>query len=268
MDTFPEDVSLPILKKLDKDSSSKRSLDFASSYLRNCLENHGSCNRSLDSWNPPKRLINVGSQTRDPFLVEIPPALRKVEWLSLSYFWGEEPSMKLTKGTINTLRNGIALSRLDPTIRDAIFVTRALGIPYIWIDALCIVQDSNGGGWNGEASGVHEIYGGATVTLVIASSSSVKCGFLKERQTHYIHVPSWIPGMEDAGTESSAQVYLSPEWDKKEDTTDGPWSMRGWTMQEDLLSSRQLCCTSSQVIWKCSEEERFERGVTKNSSTS
>lgn len=110
---------------------------------------------------------------------------------------------------------------------------------------------------------MHEIYGGATVTLVIASSWSVNCGFLKERQTQYIHVQSWIPWMEDAATESSAKVYLSPEWDKKKDTTEGPWSMRGWTMQEDLLSSRQLCYTSSQVIWKCSEEERFERGVTK-----
>ncbi|KAK0701291.1 hypothetical protein B0H67DRAFT_97924 [Lasiosphaeris hirsuta] len=160
INTFPEDVSPPILKKLDKDPGSKKFLDITSGFLRSCQENHGSCNRSLESWNPLKRLINVGTQTRSPFLVDIFPALRKVEWVSLSYCWGEEPSMKLTENTISILRHGIALSRLDPTIRDVIFITRAFGIPYIWIDALCIVQDLNGAEWNEEASRMHEIYGG------------------------------------------------------------------------------------------------------------
>jgi hypothetical protein len=33
-------------------------------------------------------------------------------------------------------------------------------------------------------------------------------------------------------------------------------------MQEGLLPNRLLHYTSSQIIWKCCEEQRFERGVT------
>ncbi|KAH7370256.1 hypothetical protein BKA65DRAFT_350030, partial [Rhexocercosporidium sp. MPI-PUGE-AT-0058] len=72
-------------------------------------------------------------------------------------------SIKLTNDTINALKNGIPLGDFNATIRDAVVVTRALGISYIWIDALCILQDYNK--WNEEVSKINEIYGGLIVTL-------------------------------------------------------------------------------------------------------
>ena len=105
------------------------------------------------------------------------------------------------------LRNGIPLNKFDPTIRDAILVTRALEITYIWIDALCILQD--GKEWSEEASKMNEIYGGSTVTLVIASSESVKDGFLKERDLNYIPVANPT----DIAEVDRAKLFLSPEWD-------------------------------------------------------
>ena len=173
--------------------------------------------------------------------------------------------MKLTTGNINMLRNGIPLNKFDPTIRDAILVTRALEIMYIWIDALCIIQDHNAKDWNEEASKMDEIYGGSTVTLVVASSNSVMNGFLKERELQYIPVRrSNNPAGDSTDTKPPAKVFFSPEWDKNEDKLNGSWSNRGWTMQEGLLPSRLLHYTSSQMIWKCCEEQRFERGVTKS----
>jgi len=248
---------------IDKDPRSEASIATASGWLRNCLDNHISCNPSPELRKPPKRLINIGNETRDPFLAEMSPASQNIKWFSLSYCWGEEPSMKLTKDSMDTLRNGISLSRLDPTIRDAIFITRALDIPYIWIDALCIVQDEQGKEWNEDASRMNEIYGGATATLVVASSSTVKDGFLKERQPQYIPVPLESLEWEAIDAESPVGLYLSQKWDSDEDSAEGPWSSRGWTMQEALLSSRLLYYTSSQMKWKCCEEERFERGTTK-----
>lgn len=102
---------------------------------------------------------------------------------------------------------------------------------------------------------MNEIYGGSTVTLVVASSKAVTEGFLKDRQPQYIPIPS------RSDPTISSSVYLSPEWDENEDTADGPWSSRGWTMQEGLLPNRLLYYTSSQMIWRCCEEERFERGT-------
>jgi hypothetical protein len=209
-------------------------------------------------------LINVGNETQNPFLVEISPSSQQLKWVSLSYCWGEEPSLKLTTDTMNMLRNGIPLVKFDPTIQDAVLVSRALGITYIWIDALCIIQDDNAEDWNAQAYKMDEIYGASTMTLVVASSNSVMSGFLKERELQYIPVlRSRNPAAYSTYSKSPAKVFLSAECDKNEDELNGAWSHRGWTMQEGLLPSRLLHYTSSQMIWKCCEEERFERGVTK-----
>jgi hypothetical protein len=178
--------------------------------------------------------------------VETSPGSQQLKWLSLSYFWGEGPSMKLTTDTMNMLRNGIPLNKFDPTIQDAILVTRALEITYIWIDALCIIQDHNAKEWNEQASKMNEIYGGSTVTLVVASSNSVMNGFLKKRELQHIPI-LWYsnPAGDSTDIKPLASVFFSPEWDKNEDELNGPWSNRGWTMQEGLLPSRLLHYTSS-----------------------
>jgi hypothetical protein len=241
---------------MEKDPASKRSFEIASRWLKNCVESHSSCRPPIELQKPPRRLIHVGNKTQNPFLVETFPDLQRVEWLSLSYCWGGEPSIKLTNDTMNALKNGIPLANFDITIQDAVLVTRALGIPYIWIDALCILQDHNE--WSEEASKMNEIYGGSTVTLVIASSDSVKNGFLKERNLNYIPVVCSTDLTED----HRAKLFLSLEWDDSEREYNGPWSNRGWTMQEGLLPNRLLHYTASQIIWKCCEEQIFERGVT------
>lgn len=164
--------------------------------------------------------------------------------------------MKLTNKNINEMKDGIPFTNFDATIQESILVTRALEISYIWVDALCILQDVNE--WSEEASKMNEIYGGSTVTLVIASSDSVKNGFLKERDLNYIPVAYSTNQAEDHG----AKFFFSPEWDDKERGYHGPWSNRGWTMQEGLLPNRLLYFTASQIIWKCCEEQRFERGIT------
>ena len=259
-----EDNSPPILKAIEKDPCSKASLAIASGWLRDCLKNHDSCKPPSEFQKPPKRLINVGIETQNPFLVETSPS-QQLRWLSLSYCWGGEPSMKLTTHTMNKLMEGIPLNEFDPTIRDAILVTRALEIPYIWIDALCIIQDHEAKEWSEEASKMDEIYGGSTVTLVAASSKSVTNGFLKERELQYIPIlKDNDPAGDSTDIKPPTKVFILPELDKDEDELNGPWSGRGWTMQEGLLPSRLLYYTSSQMIWKCGEEVRFERGKTKS----
>lgn len=167
--------------------------------------------------------------------------------------------MVLTKQTMGELRNGtIPLKDFDPAIRDAIAVTRALNITYIWVDALCIFQDDNGADWREQAPKMNRIYGGSTLTLVITSSDSVMKGFLKERRQRYIHTPL----SRGAQNNPSVKWFLSPEWDKSEDETTGYWSTRGWTMQEGLLPNRLLHFKDSQMVWECCEENAFERGVT------
>jgi len=159
----------------------------------------------------------------------------------------------------------IPVDKFDPAIRDAILVSRALEIHYIWIDALCIFQDDNGKDWNEQASKMNEIYGGSDLTLVVASSDSVMNRFLNERDLQYIQISqsSDQPG-ESASSDLPTKVFLLPEWDKRHDEIGRPWNTRGWTMQEGFLPNRLLYFQSSQIIWKCCEERKFERGVTES----
>jgi hypothetical protein len=266
-----EDDRPPILKKMDTDPGSESSLAIASSWLQNCLRNHHACRLPLEFQHPPKRLINVGNTTQNPFLVDMGPNSPPVKWLCLSYCWGGvAPAVKLTRANMDKLKSGMlsdseSLESLDATVRDAILVAKALDIPYIWIDALCILQDKDTNEWNEQAPKMNEIYGGSVLTLVAASARTVKDGFLTKRRLRYIPV-SLSDTSSGVATEdeSPAKVFLSPEWAPEEDSTNGPWNSRGWTMQEGLLPNRLLYYTSSQTMWKCCKEERFERGVTKS----
>ena len=250
-----EDDSPPVLRRMDEDLASKRSSEIASRWLKNCLEKHSLCRPTTEFPNPPKRLIHVGNDTQHPFLVETFPDRQRVRWLSLSYCWGGETSMSLNHNTMDKLKNGVPLVDLDEAIQDAISVTRSLGIEYIWIDALCLRQDNNE--WNDELQKMNEIYGGSIVTLVSASSDSVKNRFLNKRNLDYIPV-AYSTDPEDR----RAKIFLSQEWNDSACEYNGPWSKRGWTMQEGLLPNRVLFYTASQLVWKCCEEQSFERGVT------
>ena len=140
------------------------------------------------------------------------PTSQNIKWLSLSYCWGGEPSIKLTMDTMDRLKNGIPLDSLDHTIRDAILVTRALEIPYIWIDAMYIVQDPEGDEWDEQAPRMNEIYRGSMATLVAASPSTAKDGFLKERQSQYVQMPWFTPPGENAADADIADASLQREY--------------------------------------------------------
>ena len=93
-------------------------------------------------------------------------------WAALSYCWGGQSNFVLNKETSDSFLGGkIPLDRFPKTLRDAITVTRALGIHFLWIDALSIMQDS-GEDWAAEVARIKNVYGGATITIVVTGSTS------------------------------------------------------------------------------------------------
>ena len=75
---------------------------------------------------------------------------------------------------------GISLQQLPPSIQDAIFVTRGLGIQYLWVDSLCILQDSAADKAT-EIGKMRSIFRNSTVTVGAGSACSVHDGFLQPR---------------------------------------------------------------------------------------
>jgi hypothetical protein len=116
----------------------------------------------------PTRLIDVGQEGDSAvYLWETGPD-DVVEWLALSYLWGQQgPFLTTTPANLDRHLSGMKLETLPATFKDAVLVTRALGHRYIWIDALCIVQSSDGD-FAHEATRMEDYFSGAN--LVIAAS--------------------------------------------------------------------------------------------------
>jgi hypothetical protein len=109
-------------------------------------------------------------------------------YVALSHCWGTlgKHPLRTTTDNLQEHISGISWSTLPKTFQDALKITRELGIDYIWIDSLCIVQDSEED-WRQESREMGLIYERARVTIAAAGAadSSPKC-FILDR-------PSLIP---------------------------------------------------------------------------
>ncbi|KAL8695076.1 MAG: hypothetical protein Q9218_000354 [Villophora microphyllina] len=153
----------------------------------------------------------------------------------------------------------IPLSSMPRTLQDAVEVVKKLGLEYIWIDALCIIQDSRSD-WETESARMKDVYSGAYLTIVATSAGSSADGFLK-RSPHVTVTVSYRenkdPARADCFYVTRAIAGRAP-WDLVDLTT---WNKRGWTYQERLLSRRLLHFCSSAVFWECRSIDSSEFNV-------
>jgi hypothetical protein len=92
---------------------------------------------------------------------------------TLIYYWGDVQPVTLMASNLDRFCRGIAVDVLPRTLADAIFVTRKMGVPYLWIDALCIIQDSKTD-WERESGLMAEVYGHSHCNLAAPSLFPIK----------------------------------------------------------------------------------------------
>lgn len=242
---------------VQNDPASEASLKVAQLWHHECLASHRKCTRALFQKRPlPARVIDVGDAPRNPRLIITDG--RPGSWAALSYCWGGQSTFVLNKKTSDSFFGGkVPLCRFPKTLRDAITITRALGLRFLWIDALSIMQDS-AEDWAAEAARMKEVYGGATITIAATNSTSTDDGIFKNRPIS--------PGACRLEWRSSNPTEFhnvslrssSEFWDttmKKE-----PLNTRGWALQESLLAPRTLSYGTQQMIWECLERKVGESG--------
>jgi hypothetical protein len=106
-----------------------------------------------------------------------------VKYTALSHRWGNDPPKKedprhcTTYGNLSARLNGFSLSELPETFQDAVRVTRELGIGYLWIDSLCIIQ-WNADDWKREAGRMEDVFASAYCTIAATSAVDSNAGFL------------------------------------------------------------------------------------------
>ena len=212
---------------------------------------HKKCSDVLPLTNLPTRVIEVApaDSTNDPPCLRSTTGL-KGSYLALSYCWGSNQNYVLTSKNIKKLMQGMEVRMLPQTILDAIEVTKQLGFQYLWVDALCIMQDfaeeAARHDMKRELATMDQVYKGATITIVAACSPSVMHGFLRDRpesgQTSF-DIPCRLDSEQFSVVHVQENVVHNDESE--------PTNARAWTFQEALLSPRLLIFASHTLQWQC-----------------
>ncbi|KAL0947866.1 hypothetical protein HGRIS_010501 [Hohenbuehelia grisea] len=234
-------------RNLFREVGTDRAISFAMELLRDCNEHHSDCQPPPDP-SPllPTRVIDCTDPSR-PHLVTTDA--RRDRYVALSYVWGEGQPHKTTKANIVSYHSFIDPATLPSTILDAINVTHRLGLPYLWIDSLCIIQDSDEDK-DHELTRMRNVYTDAYVTIIAASATRVSEGFLQPRTDTLgpaaVALPFLLP-------DALGEIHLS-SWlitTPKYEPSSEPLHTRGWCMQEYFLSPRELIFASHTLQYRC-----------------
>ena len=246
-------------------SSDDQCFELARTWLDDCRERHAACSTAYDSsLRLPTRLLDVGSDVDSQDTTKTNVRLVQGKscagpYVALSYCWGPDRDLILTHESESRLRAGIAVTDFPGTLRDAVIVTRRIGVQYLWIDALCIFQDQDRpeskADWAREAGRMRDVYRGAVVTIESASASRGNEGFLKSRASSRPYCAlQW-------GSQADISVYLRPMSDITDSQLIGTTVYtRGWTLQERLLAPRTLSFGLQQCSFECANGFRDEAG--------
>jgi hypothetical protein len=175
-------------------------------------------------------------------------------YITLSYRWGSKPCLKLIRSNMHQLRRGQPISQLPLTFRDAIFVARRFSIQYLWIDSICIVQDS-AEDWEQEAGMMRDVYANSALSISAIASINPDSGLFRSREARDIQ-PGILKGRYDGLADQNYYILERNYRDRQ--LTDTQLNRRGWVLQERLLAPRVLHFTQKQIFWECFTDNKCE----------
>lgn len=247
---------------LETSTSSPATLQTIREWYLMCRASHEHCDALTlpDPW-CPSRLVDIGDTDQTGWKLHLtsgrdnpPPA-----YITLSYRWGSNDDFKLTESKLKTGFRG-QIKDLPQTFKDAIVVARLLSVRFLWIDRLCIIQDS-ASDWSLESETMRDIYANSLCNIAASASTNPDGGLFRLREPEIVR-----PGTLTASFENLAKtVYHIVETDFVDHQVfSGPLHTRGWVFQERILAPRTIHFAEHQVFWECSAGikcEYFPQGV-------
>ncbi|OAL51539.1 HET-domain-containing protein [Pyrenochaeta sp. DS3sAY3a] len=246
-------------EEVEPSTESMSTWSLTKNWLEVCDNSHQSCAKSrLESRYSPTRVIDI-TPGQPPRLIAVGASTKPFRYTTLSHCWGSSLHLSLLSTNIDTLQMAIPSSGLSKTFQDAIEVTRRLQINYLWIDSLCIMQDSKQD-WMEQSAKMALVYSNAYCNIAAAHATDGSYGCFTNRN------PTFVRPIEvalDWGPQPGS--YYAVQSSYEQDTMlRSPLNMRAWVFQERSVARRNLYFCDTEVLFQCHHmvaSERFPKGL-------
>ena len=241
-----------VAEEISQHAGDQKCFDFISDQVANCMEKH-KCGGDGHLPLLPDRVVWIEANNSSRIQLLEPKGIR-AKYIALSYCWATGPISSDTyltdTSTLSAKQAGMEYNDLPPLFQDVVNCARKLGIQYIWIDRLCIIQGENGD-FKIQAPKMGDIYGNATLTIAAASATSENDRILVEREPKW-HASDLKLNIEGFGSlKLRARRRTHPIGEEAKGGDYGKVSTRAWIWQERLLSGRTVFYTPSALKFEC-----------------
>ena len=232
------------------ESLSETSISKAASWLKDCSSGtagHEICARRIENV-LPSRVIDVGL-SGNPKIKLYTTNASSAPYIALSHCWGGRIRTVLTNASVASFEEGIPPAQLPRNFLDAISITRRLGFRYLWIDALCIMQDDELD-WARESAAMAGVYQNAAFILSASTSYNSEVGLAFRRNARLT--------VDQGLNISLGSIFLQETHQATK--LDWPILQRGWTLQEHVLAPAVFNCARAASSWECRSKVIWEHG--------
>jgi hypothetical protein len=174
---------------------------------------------------------------------------RDAQYLTLSHRWGDKHMFRLLTHNVENLTRRVQFESLPKNFQHAIIVTSDLGYEYIWIDSLCIIQDSKED-WLKEGVQMGQIYKNAVCNIALSALEDSHAGLFRSRNIETLlplKVNVCWSAWDSAWRNQEGYIMLHEDWVTTVDRA--PLNARGWVFQERILSPRIVTFGTRQLFW-------------------
>ncbi|KAF5591780.1 tol [Fusarium pseudoanthophilum] len=229
-------------------------------WLDRCQKYHKDCKlQRTPTWNPTRLLYVCNTQAAlQVRLVEGRELPDGTEYLTLSHCLGVGNTLQLTRSNIEAFKSSIPVDELSRVFIDACNTTKRLSREYLWIDALCIIQDDPTD-WQHEVGCMASIYGNSWLNLSADGDDAADQGLFCPSIKRAVHpwYPLYIHRECDHGLPRDYCVSDYHNWWKR--IANSELNRGAWALQERVLSPRVLHLGLEQVALECCSNAVCER---------
>ncbi|RSM07414.1 hypothetical protein CEP52_005248 [Fusarium oligoseptatum] len=251
---FISEIGIPPQYIQYKSPQEDRSADdmwfLARGWLDECCQEHQKCSASQSPNFYPTRLVEI-LDSATARVIESESTNSVQRYAAFSHCWGKAETLKLLKDNKPRLEAGIDISELPQSYKEAIDACLSLDIRYIWIDSLCIIQDSTDD-WRAESATMMHVYGNALLTISAAAAAESSESSLLHRDP--LNIPPTAITVPQEGPGDMPDVpYILALAQPFNEIRNSPLRRRAWVLQESYISNRILFLADTQLWWECRE---------------